>query len=76
MSDEIDMQYAAVVGLTVLSGKCSTSFVQRKLGIGYNAAARHIEAMEEAGIVSRPNRVGKRAVLLLAARTEGGASNG
>jgi len=44
------------------AGGCSTSFIQRKLGIGYNAAARIIERMEELAIVSKPNHVGKRTV--------------
>lgn len=43
-------------------GGCSTSFIQRKLGIGYNAAARIIERMETLAIVSKPDHVGKRTV--------------
>ena len=38
----------------------STTFIQRKLGIGYNRAARLMEALESAAIVSAPNHVGKR----------------
>jgi len=44
-------------------GKASTSFLQRKLQIGYNRAARIIDMMEEEGIVSKANHVGKRDVL-------------
>ena len=44
-------------------GKASTSFLQRKLQIGYNRAARIIDMMEENGIVSKANHVGKREVL-------------
>ena len=44
-------------------GKASTSFHQRKLQIGYNRAARIIDMMEEKGIVSKANHVGKREVL-------------
>ena len=44
-------------------GKASTSFLQRKLQIGYNRAARIIDMMEEKGIVSKANHVGKREVL-------------
>ena len=43
--------------------KASTSFLQRKLQIGYNRAARIIDMMEEEGIVSKANNVGKRDVL-------------
>ncbi len=44
-------------------GKASTSFLQRKLQIGYNRAARIIDMMEADGIVSKANHVGKRDVL-------------
>ena len=44
-------------------GKASTSFLQRKLQIGYNRAARIIDMMEENGVVSKANHVGKREVL-------------
>ena len=44
-------------------GKASTSFLQRKLQIGYNRAARIIDMMEADGIVSKANHVGKREVL-------------
>ena len=43
--------------------KASTSFLQRKLQIGYNRAARIIDQMEENKIVSKANHVGKREVL-------------
>ena len=43
--------------------KASTSFLQRKLQIGYNRAARIIDMMEEEGLVSKANHVGKRDVL-------------
>ena len=47
----------------ISEGKASTSFLQRKLQIGYNRAARIIDMMEEKGIVSKANHVGKREVL-------------
>ena len=44
--------------------KCSTSYIQRKLSIGYNRAAKIVEALEEKGFVSPANHVGKRDVLV------------
>ena len=43
--------------------RVSTSYIQRKLQIGYNRAARIIEEMEEKGIISEPNSQGKREIL-------------
>lgn len=70
-------KYLAAVGLMVLTGKGSTSYVQRVLGIGYNQAARLVEQMERDGIMAKPNSVGKREVLVMApARREIGALSG
>ena len=44
--------------------KCSTSYIQRKLSVGYNKAAKLVELMEEAGVVGHANHVGKREVLV------------
>uniref|UniRef100_UPI00321FA2AB DNA translocase FtsK n=1 Tax=Tabrizicola sp. SY72 TaxID=2741673 RepID=UPI00321FA2AB len=44
--------------------KCSTSYIQRKLGIGHNKAARLVEQMEEQGVVTPANHVGKREILI------------
>jgi S-DNA-T family DNA segregation ATPase FtsK/SpoIIIE len=60
---EEDELYQQALALIYRDGKASTSFVQRYLKIGYNRAARLIEKMEEDGIVSAPNHVGKRTVL-------------
>ena len=44
--------------------KCATSNIQRKLAIGYNKAARLVEQMEDQGLVSPANHVGKREILI------------
>ena len=58
-----DELYNAALELIKSEGKASTSFLQRKLQIGYNRAARIIDMMEANGIVSKANHVGKREVL-------------
>ncbi len=58
-----DELYNKALEIIKLEGKASTSFLQRKLQIGYNRAARIIDMMEEKGIVSKANHVGKREVL-------------
>ena len=60
--NEKDELYKTAVELVKNEGKASTSFLQRKLQIGYNRAARIIDMMEESGIVSKANHVGKRDV--------------
>tara|TARA_Y100000994_G_C15338800_1_gene295536 strand:- start:12 stop:545 length:534 start_codon:yes stop_codon:yes gene_type:complete len=62
-SDDEDNLYQKAVEIIKSEGKASTSFLQRKLQIGYNRAARIIDMMEEKGIVSKANHVGKREVL-------------
>ena len=61
--DELDELYNEAVNIIKSEGKASTSFLQRKLQIGYNRAARIVDMMEEKGIVSKANHVGKREVL-------------
>ena len=58
-----DELYSQAVDIIKSEGKASTSFLQRKLQIGYNRAARIIDMMEEKGVVSKANHVGKREVL-------------
>jgi len=58
-----DELYSTAVEIIKSEGKASTSFLQRKLQIGYNRAARIIDVMEAEGIVSKANHVGKRDVL-------------
>jgi len=60
---EKDELYQQALEIIRSEGKASTSFLQRKLQIGYNRAARIIDMMEEDGIVSKANHVGKRDVL-------------
>ena len=55
--------YETAVDIIKTEGKASTSFLQRKLQIGYNRAARIIDMMEAEGLVSKANHVGKRDVL-------------
>tara|TARA_B100000963_G_scaffold357675_1_gene380431 strand:+ start:170 stop:2239 length:2070 start_codon:yes stop_codon:yes gene_type:complete len=62
-NDQLDDLYMSALEIVKTEGKASTSFLQRKLQIGYNRAARIIDAMEENGIVSKANHVGKREVL-------------
>ena len=62
-SDQLDELYETALDIVKSEGKASTSFLQRKLQIGYNRAARIIDMMEEKGIVSKANHVGKREVL-------------
>ena len=58
-----DELYQSALDIIKSEGKASTSFLQRKLQIGYNRAARIIDMMEADGIVSKANHVGKRDVL-------------
>ena len=58
-----DELYQSALQIIKAEGKASTSFLQRKLQIGYNRAARIIDMMEENGVVSKANHVGKREVL-------------
>ncbi len=59
-----DQQYRNARQLVAESQKASTSWLQRQLRIGYNSAARLIERMEKDGLVSRPDHVGRREVLM------------
>jgi DNA segregation ATPase FtsK/SpoIIIE, S-DNA-T family len=59
-----DQLYRRAVQIVAESQKASTSYVQRQLRVGYNSAARLIERMESEGLVSRPDHVGRRDVLI------------
>ena len=59
-----DALYDQAVAIVARDRKCSTSYIQRKLAIGYNKAARLVEQMEDQGIVTSANAVGKREILV------------
>ncbi|SHF04003.1 DNA translocase FtsK [Loktanella atrilutea] len=63
-SDLENALYDTAVAIVIKDRKCSTSYIQRKLAIGYNKAARLVEQMEDQGVVSPANHVGKREVLV------------
>ncbi|MCB1426979.1 MAG: cell division protein FtsK, partial [Notoacmeibacter sp.] len=59
-----DDPYDQAVAVVLRDGKASTSYIQRRLGIGYNRAASIIERMEDEGIVGPANHAGKREILV------------
>ena len=59
-----DSLYDQAVAIVAKDRKCSTSYIQRKLGIGYNKAAKLVEQMEEHSVITAANHVGKREILL------------
>ena len=63
-TDGEDALYDTAVAIVIKDRKCSTSYIQRKLAIGYNKAARLVEQMEDQGVVSAANHVGKREILV------------
>ncbi|MDA7451356.1 DNA translocase FtsK, partial [Planktomarina temperata] len=63
-TDSEDALYDTAVQIVAKDRKCSTSYIQRKLAIGYNKAAGLVEQMEENGLVSAANHVGKREILM------------
>ncbi|WP_409561546.1 DNA translocase FtsK [Hyphomicrobium sp. MC8b] len=59
-----DDLYDRAVAIVLRDGKASTSYIQRRLSIGYNRAADLIERMEREGLISAANSVGKREILM------------
>ena len=55
--------YSQAVAIVQADKKASISYVQRRLRIGYNRAASLIDRMEEEGVISAPDHVGRREVL-------------
>uniref|UniRef100_UPI00353036EE DNA translocase FtsK n=1 Tax=unclassified Martelella TaxID=2629616 RepID=UPI00353036EE len=65
--DDVDDLFAKAVKIVQRDRKCSTSYIQRRLSIGYNRAASLVERMEREGLVGPANHVGKREILDAAA---------
>ncbi|MEO1426418.1 MAG: DNA translocase FtsK, partial [Pseudomonadota bacterium] len=59
-----DALYDQAVAVVLRDRKASTSYVQRRLQIGYNRAASLIEKMEQEGVISPANHAGKRDILV------------
>ena len=64
LSEEDEMLISKSIDLIKTTNKASTSFLQRNFQIGYNKAARVMEALEQRGVVSAPNHTGKREILI------------
>jgi len=62
--DESSDLYDRAVAIVLRDKKCSTSYVQRRLSVGYNKAASLVERMEKEGVVGAANHAGKRAILI------------
>ena len=64
LSEEDEALISQAIDLIKSTNKASTSFLQRNFQIGYNKAARIMEALEQRGVVSQPNHTGKREILI------------
>ena len=64
LSDDDEELITKSIDLIKSTNKASTSFLQRNFQIGYNKAARIMEALEQRGVVSAPNHTGKRQILI------------
>ena len=61
---KFDSLYDEAVAIVVRDQKASTSYIQRRLSIGYNKAATLIERMEDEGVIGAANHAGKREILV------------
>lgn len=61
--EDSDDLYEKAVKVVMKDRKCSTSYIQRRLSIGYNRAASLVERMEQEGLVGPANHVGKREII-------------
>ena len=64
LSDEDEALISKSIDLIKSTNKASTSYLQRNFQVGYNKAARIMEALEQRGVVSPPNHAGKREILI------------
>ncbi len=64
LADESGDMYDRAVAVVLRDRKCSTSYIQRRLAVGYNKAASLVERMEKEGVVGAPNHSGKRTILV------------
>jgi S-DNA-T family DNA segregation ATPase FtsK/SpoIIIE len=62
-AEDGDDHYEQAIKVVMRDKKCSTSYIQRRLGIGYNRAASLVERMEKDGLVGPANHVGKREII-------------
>ncbi|WP_090425810.1 DNA translocase FtsK [Ensifer sp. OV372] len=62
-SEDGNELYDQAVKVVLRDKKCSTSYIQRRLGVGYNRAASLVERMEKEGLVGSANHVGKREII-------------
>ncbi len=63
-ADESSDLYDRAVNIVLRDRKCSTSYIQRRLSVGYNKAASLVERMEQEGVVGAANHAGKREILV------------
>ena len=61
--DKDEDLYAQAMAIVLRDKRASTSYLQRRLKVGYNKAATLIERLEEEGVISAPNHAGKRNIL-------------
>ena len=73
-SEDGDDLYEQAIKVVMRDKKCSTSYIQRRLGIGYNRAASLVERMEKDGLVGPANHVGKREII--SGNRNGGGGSG
>jgi S-DNA-T family DNA segregation ATPase FtsK/SpoIIIE len=62
-AEDGDDLYEKAVKVVLRDKKCSTSYIQRRLAVGYNRAASLVERMEKEGLVGSANHVGKREII-------------